>query len=110
MSSRATHSDGEDDLAFSVAIPDRDDRLTGLAERVRPANDRLELPALQEFSQEQEVSLVRVLRAHTNPLRHDHREKRCLDEEDACTRKPAIVELTAVRHQGSLPIQRSQEV
>jgi len=47
VSSRAAHSDGDDDLTFSVSLSDVGDRLTDLAERVRPANDRRELPGLQ---------------------------------------------------------------
>src|SRR5438105_4459389 len=102
-------SDGDDDLAASVAASDVIDRLRGLAQRVRSTDDRCELARFDQVLQgDQGLKL----------LRHDERPQRLAPESgpELCTHdatpagEPVIVESSPVRHEGSLRGERASQV
>ena len=67
---RCPASERDDDLALGVPLAKVGDGFTSSGQRVRPTNDRRQLPGLDELLQDEQIVLLRALRAHADMLRH----------------------------------------
>jgi len=73
---RAAALNGDGDYSLSVSLAEVADGLGGLVQRVRPVDDRRDLPGFQELGQGEQVILVPRQPDRPNPLGSQERQHR----------------------------------